>query len=184
MVIKDLKINMSDELNDEQDILNPEVDETTETNESVDATLPEDKQLETALAQKKHWREKALKEAETRKRLEAEVEKLKPKETKEVQPSSPYITKGEYEEGILRTSKGYGDDDIQILNVISKGKGVSILQAEQDELFKTHLARKAEDDKRAKAQLGTSRGSSSSGVKKNPETREEHEAMWREKLGR
>ena len=175
---------MSDELNDGQDILNPEVDETTETNESEDATLPDDKQLETAIAQKKHWREKALKEAETRKKLEAELERVKPKEVKEVQPSSSYITKGEYEEGILRTSKGYGDRDIEILNMISKGKGVSILQAEQDDVFKLHLARKADEDKNARAQLGASRGSSSSGNKKVPETREEHEAMWKEMSGR
>lgn len=183
MVIKDLKINMGDELNEQQELQNPVADETAETNELEDAELPEDKKLETALAQKKHWREKALKEAEARKKLEDEVKKLQPKEVKEVQPS-PYITKSEYEEGILRTSKGYGDEDIAVLNIISKGKGVSILQAEQDPMFKLHMDSKAEADRRTKAQLGASRGSDSHGGQKETMSRDEHMEMWKEKLGR
>lgn len=104
-------------------------------------------------------------------------------EVREVQPSTNFITKDEYEEGILRTSKGYSDEDIKVLNVISKGKGISILQAEQDPMFKLHLDSKAEADRKAKAQLGASRGSGGHGSEKKPVTREEHMEMWKEKLG-
>ncbi len=121
-----------------------------------------------------------LKDGKWVKKAQPVVQKV---ETKEVQ-SSNYITKDEYEEGILRTSKGYTDEDIKTLNVISKGKGVSILQAEQDEMFKLHLSSKAEAERQAKAQLGASRGSSSSGKQEAPKTREEHEALWRERTGR
>lgn len=174
--------------NDEQDILNPEVDETTETNELEDAELPEDKKLETALAQKKHWREKAVdpKSGKTYKALlEEQLKKAEPQKPvdKEVQPST-YVTKDEYEEGILRTSKGYSDEDLNVLKVISKGKGVTVLQAEQDPMFKLHLEKKADEERKAKAQLGASRGSGTSGPTKEPANRDEHFEMWKQKLGR
>lgn len=177
---------MDEESNEGQELVSPGADETADTNELDDAEHPEvssDKVRE-ILAQKKHWREKALKEAENRKKLELELEKLKPKvEAKEVQTPN-FITKDEYQEGILRTSKGYSDEDITVLNVVAKGKGITLFQAEQDNLFKQHIERKAEEERRAKAQLGASRGSPASGAKKAPETREEHEALWRERMGR
>lgn len=108
-----------------------------------------------------------------------------PKEiVKEVQPSQNFITKDDYEEGILRTSKGYTDEDVDVLKTVSKGKGISLFQAEQDPMFKLHLSNKAEEEKKSKAQLGTSKGSSSHGVVKESMTREEHMEMFKEKLGR
>lgn len=112
------------------------------------------------------------------------VKKAQPvKEVKEVQPSPTYITKEEYEEGILRTSKGYSDEDIKTLNMISKGRGISILQAEQDPMFKIYQSNKAEEEKKSKAQLGASKGSGTSSPRKEPATRDEHKQMWQEMQG-
>jgi len=182
---------MSDELNDGQDILTPDEDTTSEdeesSNESADVKQQDgsDDKLTEALAQKKHWRDKAVdtKTGKTYKTLYEEHLKSV-KKGKEVQPTQSYITKDEYEEGILRTSKGYDDDDVKLLNVLAKGNGFSLFQAEQDEVFKTHLAKKAEAEKVSKAQLGASKGSSESGSGKTPTTRDEHKEIWKEKLGR
>lgn len=180
---------MSAELNEEQEPLTPATDETV-LNELEDADLPEDKKIETILAQKKHWRDKAV-NPKTGKTYKVELEELKAKQAeaqvqkqvKEVQASN-YITKDEYEEGILRTSKGYNDEDIAVLNVIAKGKSVSVLQAEQDPMFALHLEKKAAEERKASAQLGASRGSNDTGTRKEPVTREEHQEMWKEKSGR
>lgn len=178
---------MSEQLNEDQDLETPVVDETTE-NELEDAELPEDKKLETILAQKKHWREKAVdpKTGKTYKTLlEEQLKKVEPqKPVKEVQPSQNYVARDEFEEGILRTSKGYGDEDVEVLKTLSKGKGISLFQAEQDPMFKLHLEHKAEEEKKAKAQLPASKGSDSTGAKKAPETRDEHQEFWKEKSGR
>ena len=174
----------------DEEIVNETVDssndteQTVETNEEVADTTSEDVEKLKELNRKLFVRAKTaegfvLKDGHW-------VKKAQPKpevKTNEVQPSN-YVTKSEYEEGLLRTSKGYSDEDISVLSVIAKGKGVSVLQAEQDPMFKLHLDSKAEAERKAKAQLPTSKGSTASGSQKEPETRDEHLEMWKQKSGR
>lgn len=177
---------MDEESNNETLDSQNETEETVEITEDVVDTSNEDVEKLKELNRKLFVRAKTaegfvLKDGKWIKKPQPKVEVKV--ETKEVQ-SPNYITKDEYEEGILRTSKGYTDEDIQALNVISKGKGISILKAEQDPMFKLHLASKAEAERVAKAQLGASKGSNTTGKQETPKTREEHEAMWKERLGR
>jgi hypothetical protein len=173
----------------EEELQNENLNSPNETEETVETTEEATDVSEDEVAKLKELNRKLFVRAKTAEGFVQKdgkwVKKPTPAqpEVKEVQPSPTYITKDEYEEGILRTSKGYSDEDIAVLNTISKGKGVSILQAEQDAIFKLHLGNKLEEERKAKAQLGTSRGSGSSGNQKKPETREEHLEMWKQKVG-
>lgn len=177
---KDVQIDTPTDPN--EDIENLEVTEDTEDVdlEAQNKELKEKNKMLFARAKKAEGF--VLQDGKWVKPAPKEVEKVK--ETKEVQPTQEFITKNEYQEGILRTSKNYTDEDISVLNVIAKGKGVSLFQAEQDELFKTHLATKAEKERVAKASLGASKGSNQSGKPKGSMTREEHMALFYEKAGR
>jgi hypothetical protein len=175
----------------DEEIVNETVDSTNDTEETVETTeevVDTSEDIEKLKEQNRKLFERAKKAEGFVLKDGHWVKKAQPKPTP-VQPDKPvqtpdYITKSEYEEGILRTSKGYSDEDISVLNVIAKGKGISILQAEQDPMFKLHRDSKAEEDRKAKAQLGASKGSGTTGTRKEPATREEHIEMWKEASGR
>ena len=157
-----------------------DTEETVETTEEVADTTSEDVEKLKDLNRKLFVRAKTaegfvLKDGHWVKKAQ-EVKK-------EVQLSPSFVTKDEHEEGLLRISKGYNDEDLAVLKVVSKGKGISVLQAEQDPMFALHLEKKAAEAQRAKAQLGASKGSGSTSTREKPKTRDEHLEMWKEKMG-
>lgn len=114
------------------------------------------------------------------KQAEAELKQLRqaPKPVAESVPTNnTYVSREELDLAILQTKNGYDEETVENLKVISKGKGVSLLQAQEDPLFKLMLAQKEQERKQTQAKLGTSRGSSSTkAVKIESMSREEHMA--------
>lgn len=112
--------------------------------------------------------------------------KLKEYESKGVHSTqtSDSVSREDLDLAILRTVKGYDDDSIEQLKVISKGKGVSLIQAQEDELFKLALSKKEADKKATQAKLGASRGASSTQAQKISEmSREEHMEYVKKMMG-
>lgn len=118
------------------------------------------------------------------KKAEEELKKLRsqPKaETKSVPSTNTYVSREELDLAILQTKNGYDEELIDTLKTISKGKGVSLIQAQEDPLFKLALEQKEAEIKKSKAQLGASRGSTSTPAKTvKGMTREEHIAYVKE----
>lgn len=121
------------------------------------------------------------------KEAEAELKKLRsqPKtEAKSVPTTNAnYVSREELDLAIIQTKNGYDDELIDNLKVISKGKGVSLIQAQEDPLFKLMLTQKEAEMKKAQSNLGASKGSTSNNAKKIGEmTREEHQAFVLEQM--
>lgn len=158
----------------EENELNEELDsqvEETESNEEevlADDASPEDyreyweKKVKTLQAQKEHWRKKATQSAP--------IEKTEIK-----QNNNEYLTR---EEGVL-LAKGYDDEDLARLNIIAKAEGKKITEVTNDEMFIAWKEKKDEKVKAVKAQLGSSKNSTSKTSKPVSEmTPEEHRAYW------
>lgn len=147
-----------------------EVEETTDEDYSNDTPTVEDyeelkKKLKTIEAQKEHWRKKA---------------EIKPA-LKKTNETPQGLTR---EEAILY-AKGYTDDEISLATKLSAINGVSILEATEDELFKSKVENRKREERSKKAQLSPS-GSGSMIRSEKPQgemTREEHEAYYKKVMG-
>lgn len=80
-------------------------------------------------------------------------------------------------------SQGMSEELIGSLKDIAKVKGISILAAQEDEIFKVIKDKAEKADKNAKASLGASKGSGQIKGRKNTTTpnlkAEEHKDMWK-----
>lgn len=113
------------------------------------------------------------------KQAEQELKALRSqsKQAESVTTNNTYVSREDLDLAILKTAKGYDESEIETLSTISKGKGISLIQAQEDELFKLLLDKKAAEKRASQAKLGTSRGSSSTQEQKVASmTREEHMA--------
>lgn len=113
------------------------------------------------------------------KQAEQELKALRSqsKQAESVTTNNTYVSREDLDLAILKTAKGYDEAEIETLSTISKGKGISLIQAQEDELFKLLLDKKAAEKRASQAKLGTSRGSSSTQEQKVASmTREEHMA--------
>lgn len=123
------------------------------------------------------------------KEAEAELKRLRsqPKAEAKSVPSTNntnFVSREDLDLAILQTKNGYDEELIDNLKVISKGKNVSLIQAQEDPLFKLMLEKKEQEMRKAQATLGASRGSTSTTSKKVSEmSREEHMAYVREQMG-
>ena len=163
--------------NEETVIIEDEIntDETYLDDDSVQE--PEDE---------KDWKAEALKlqailDRKTKKAAQAPKAE-EPKETDTTPIKQPeFLTR---EEGIL-IANGVDEEAIAQLHAISKGKGISLIEAKADPLFEAYEKQKREEKRRADAKLGASDGSGKTpkGKPISEMTKEEHEAYWREKNG-
>lgn len=119
------------------------------------------------------------KEAEAK--LKAMTPKVTPPKKEVISKDAEYLTR---EEAIL-IAKGYEDEELSKLKAISKGNGCSLLDATKDEMFVLWSEKKAEETKKAKSQLGASKGSGSKRPEKSVSemTREEHQEFVRKTFG-
>lgn len=117
-------------------------------------------------------------------KVRAEKAEAKLKQTV-VAPKSntPSISKEE----LILIAKGYDEKAIDLLNVIAKGSGVSIKEAQESELFKSYEEKMAIEKKSSKAKLSASNSSGSFQPKAEVTpnmSKEDHKELWNKKMGR
>lgn len=160
--------------NDEQ--LEEDFVETTEVDETEDYSTD--------------W--KAIAEAEKARRIRAEQAIAKAKAKKHEQPDERQTiikqtnTAPNIEETVLR-AQGVAQDELDMLKKVSALNGISIIDAQNDEVFKLWKQKHEQDIKAEQAKLGASRGSGQRKPQKDFSTPglspEEHKAMWKQKQG-
>jgi len=128
----------------ETDELDSQEDKTSENDEPQG----EDQNVETLLAQKKHFRDKFLKEKEQREELEKKLKeqpKEQPKEEKKEIVNENYSLKD------IRALQDVHDDDVEQLTEYAKFKGISIAEAKKTTVMQTLLKEQEELRKTAEA---------------------------------
>lgn len=87
------------------------------------------------------------------------------------------------DEAILIAS-GFTTDDLDYLNVVAKGTGLSVNEAKEHPIFEAYLEKINAEKKAKRAKLGASKGSSiNKPVVLAGLTPEEHKKIWAEKMG-
>ena len=120
-------------------------------------------------------------------RAKAAEEKLKANKdvtvnTPHLETNSP-VTPLSREEAIL-IAKGVDEKSLQLLQKISKLNGVSLLEAQKDEIYLAMLAKNEQEEKKQNSRLGASHGSGRIEPKKTQGlTAEEHKALFNEMMG-
>ena len=155
----------------ENEIVESQVEETEttsveeETND--DAPTLEDyqrvlKERETYKAQKEHWKKKATQST--------------PLEKTDLKTNNEYLTR---DEAVL-LAQGYDENDLARLNILAKAEGKKLSEVKDDEMFVAWKEKKDEKIRSEKAQLGSSRSSTSRTSKPVSEmTEDEHKAYWK-----
>lgn len=111
-----------------------------------------------------------------------DTEKPKAQSSPEAQPINN--TQGISREEAILFASGYSEDDVNYLNVVAKGTGLSLKDAREHPLFETYLDKLTREKKAKKATLGASKGSSvTKPVSMAGISKEEHRAIWAEKMG-
>lgn len=166
-------------MENENEIVVPQTDTDTTENDELEINLDEEysqdemealrKEVETLKAQKEHWRKKATQPIQ-----------------KTEQPTTPVLSEEVVEVKILK-SQGVSDELITQLKKIAKVNETGLIEAQADPYFVAYKDKLEEDQKKAKASLGASRGSGS--VKKGKDfstsglSDEEHKQLWKDRMG-
>jgi len=134
-----------------------------------------------------------LEEAEEAKRqLTARAHKAEAelKKAKQTAPQKEIINNGLDADSVdvkILQSQGLSEDLIEQLKKLAKINGTSILAAQSDSIYQVIKERKEQEEKKAKASLGASRGSGSPTVKKDFNspglTEAEHRDLWKKRNG-
>ena len=134
-----------------------------------------------------------LEEAEEAKRqLTARAHKAEAelKKAKQTAPQKEIINNGLDADSVdvkILQSQGLSEDLIEQLKKLAKINGTSILAAQSDSIYQVIKERKEQEEKKAKASLGASRGSGSPTGKKDFNspglTEAEHRDLWKKRNG-
>lgn len=88
------------------------------------------------------------------------------------------------EEAML-IAKGYNEDDLDYLNVVAKGTGMSLKDAQDHPLFTTYLDKINAEKKSRRATMSTSKGATTvKPVDLTNMSAEDHKKYWAEKMAR
>jgi hypothetical protein len=167
---------------------------TTETQEQeTEITLEETTDEETVESLKAKLYEanaKLEKEAEARRQLTARAKTAEAKAVKPIEKPQQInngIDLATMEKTILK-SQGMSDDLLGELVALSKVRGKSLLDTQSDPIFIALKDAKDAEAKKAKANLGASKGSGTVKTTKGFDTpglsAEEHKEMWKQSQGR
>jgi len=103
--------------------------------------------------------------------------------TKTTKPTED--TDDTFKEELKFLAKGYSDDAIEYLKVLSRGAGVTMKEAEENPLFQAFQEKQDAERKAKRAQLGASRGSATKkAVDMSKMTPEEHQKAWYEMVSK
>lgn len=126
--------------------------------------------------EEKDWKAEALK-------LKAILERQKRK----VQEPKPTLQTPSRDELIL-IAKGKSEEDLEVLQTIAKGKGISLLEAQKDPLYTSYEDKKREEKLKEEATLGASKGSGYSeeqiSFQKPGLTDEDHKKLWKQAMSK
>lgn len=82
-------------------------------------------------------------------------------------------------------AQGYSEEDVDYLNVVAKGTGLSMKEAKEHPIFAAYIEKLDKEKKAKRASLGTSKGST---VQKEVSlagiSAAEHKNIWKEKMGK
>ena len=148
---KELEVDSNDTQEENEDEESSEEQETSQEN-------PEEliKQIKELKGQKDYYQSQYKKV------------KGKPKTTE-------YLSRDE----AMLIAQGYNENDLETLNTISKGKGISLKEAKEDSLFKAYKGNVEKEEKSKEAQLGASGGSPTTG-KSTGKPRDDHKKHYEE----
>jgi|GEM_PF-6594015 len=135
---KELEVNSNDTQEENEETSNEESSEEQETSQENPEELI--KQIKELKGQKDYYQSQYKKV------------KGKPKTTE-------YLSRDE----AMLIAQGYNENDLETLNTISKGKGISLKEAKEDSLFKAYKGNVEKEEKSKEAQLGASGGSPTTG---------------------
>lgn len=143
-------------------------DETTKAKDSqADAKSEREKELEVQLAAEKKKNEELFGRT---KRAEKKIDKPKsnPEQVDQVDLAEFF-------------SKGGTKQDYEQLQVIMRGKGLSMAEAQKDPLFEAYIEREKAKKRDEAAQVNTRRIAADTTKIKPEMSREEHQKIWKEK---
>jgi predicted DsbA family dithiol-disulfide isomerase len=148
---KELEVDSNDTQEENEDEESSEEQETSQEN-------PEElkKQIKELKGQKDYYQSQYKKV------------KGKPKTTE-------YLSRDE----AMLIAQGYNENDLETLNTISKGKGISLKEAKEDSLFKAYKGNVEKEEKSKEAQLGASGGSPTTG-NSTGKPRDDHKKHYEE----
>lgn len=115
--------------------------------------------------------------------LKGKAQESKPAQNQEttINNSSSSLSR---EEAML-IAKGFNEDDLDYLNVVAKGTGLSLKDAQEHPLFVTYTDKINADKKSKRATMSTSKGSTATKqVNLTNMSAEDHKKYWAEKMGR
>lgn len=109
---------------------------------------------------------------------------------KENQPAPAKVKNGSSDinaDELYLIAKGYDDEALEQLRIIARGTGTNLKEARENPLFKNYEAKQREEERKSKAKLGASNGSSygsnAPAIKPNM-TVDEHKAIWAKMSGK
>lgn len=147
----------------------------TQNQEGVEETSTENEEQGTSEENPEELKKK-IKELEgTKNYYQSQYKKLKDKKPEQEDKSGDVPTREE----VFLVSKGYSEEDLNQMNVIAKGKGISLKETEEDPLFKAYKSNVEQEDKSQKAQVGASTGSK---MENTGNTKEDHKKKHGELL--
>ncbi len=110
----------------------------------------------------------------------------KPESTQPLENKQPNTAQLDPDE-LKLIAKGLSDKEIEQAKVVSKGKGISLMEAIKDDLFITFQEKMKEEEKKENAKLGASKGSGQEEPKsdfRSGMSADEHKKAWKERMGR
>lgn len=160
------------------------MDNTIENSNSLNA----DESLESIIASNDTTEDKMAKLEEANRKLFARAKAAEEK-AKAVKVENPQIINNNpvnsltREEAIL-IAQGTDTKSLEMLNKIAKLENISLLEAKENDLFKVFLAKNEQEKRAEQSKLGASKGSGRIESQKTSNmSREEHMAMFKEKMG-
>ena len=154
---------LNEETETELDTEHVETEEVEDDNDEVAKLRSENKKLVEIIKRRK------------------EREAQAPQETKQtINKTNNTISR---EEAIL-FAQGFSEEDVDHLNLVAKGSGLSIKEAREHPLFVSYMEKQDMEKKARKASMGTSKGSSATKkVDLSLLSDDEHKEVWLKALG-